>query len=325
MSALALETDCRSDQQITADFLSYLQSDTSDHVAYEQEPTRLTGGADARLYRYKLMEQEPRVLRVLRPARQVEELRYLQLVHQTLHQQGLNAPLIHRVCGDPSVLGGVFTVMDLVSGQPLSAQPPEIHASVLGASMARMHMLDVRPFVETFRRAGIADEHFLFPALLQRVFDDIEQTNPWAVDLVGWLRDQLPLADLDRSVIHGDYHGNNVMFEDGAVTGVLDWTFAIADPAVDLAHMMNVYFLYALQLLEDYSSPHAEQLVDGVLKAYQEIKSLDHQRIKAFRVSQLLGVLCMGPGGPEFMRKPESQRDYLRFIEQTTGLKLSPP
>ena len=151
MSALALETDCRSDQQISADFLSYLQSGTSDRVAYEQEPTRLTGGADARLYRYKLIDQEPRVLRVLRPARQAEELMYLQLVPQKLNQQGLNAPVLHHVCGDQSVLGGVFAVMDLVPGQHLSAQPPEIHATVLGESMARMHALDVRPFVATFR------------------------------------------------------------------------------------------------------------------------------------------------------------------------------
>ena len=233
--------------------------------------------------------------------------------------------MIHHVCGDQSVLGGVFAVMDLVPGQHLSAQPPEIHATVLGESMARMHALDVRPFVATFRRAGVSDEHFLFPALLQRVFDDVEQTMPWAVYLVGWLRDQLPLDALDRSVIHGDYHGNNVMFEDDAVTGVLDWSFAFADPAVDLANMMNDYFLYAPQLVEDFSPPHAEQIVEGVLKAYQGIKSLDHQRIKAFRVSQLLGALCMGPGGPEFLRKPESQSDYLSFIEQTTGLKLSPP
>ena len=74
-----------------------------------------------------------------------------------------------------------------------------------------------------------------------------------------------------------------------------------------------------------FSPSNAEQIVEGVLKAYQGIKSLDHQRIKAFRVSQLLGALCLGPGGTEFLRKPESQGDYLSFIEQTTGLKLLPP
>ena len=53
MPALALEPEFRSDQQITADFLSYLQSQSSDRVAYEVEPSRLKGGNDARLYRYK--------------------------------------------------------------------------------------------------------------------------------------------------------------------------------------------------------------------------------------------------------------------------------
>ena len=71
MPAQVLEPEFRSDQQITADFLAYLQSESSDRVNYEVEPSRLTGGADARLYRYKLIEQEPRVLRILRPARDV--------------------------------------------------------------------------------------------------------------------------------------------------------------------------------------------------------------------------------------------------------------
>ena len=105
MPALAFETECRSDQKIAADFLSFLQSDSSDRVAYEVEPTRLTGGFDARMYRYKLIDQEPRVLRILRPEHDVEELLYLQVVHQILNQHGLKTPVIHRVCGDQSVLG----------------------------------------------------------------------------------------------------------------------------------------------------------------------------------------------------------------------------
>ena len=58
MPALALEPEFRTDQQITADFLVYVQSEFSDCVAYEVEPTRLKGGNDARLYRYKLIDQE---------------------------------------------------------------------------------------------------------------------------------------------------------------------------------------------------------------------------------------------------------------------------
>tara|TARA_B100002051_G_C16636309_1_gene586119 strand:+ start:100 stop:588 length:489 start_codon:yes stop_codon:yes gene_type:complete len=155
--------------------LAYLQSESSARVSYEVEPSRLTGGLDARLYRYKLIDQEPRVLRVLRPARQAEELMYLQQVHQTLSQHGLKAPVIRHVCGDKSVFGGVFVVMDLMPGEPLFEQKPEVFASVLGESMARMHELDVGPIVDSFRRAGVPDEMFLSPFLHQIALDFLKR------------------------------------------------------------------------------------------------------------------------------------------------------
>ena len=143
--------------------------------------------------------------------------------------------------------------------------------------------------------------------------------------MIGWLRDQLPLADLDRAVIHGDYHGNNVMLEHGAVTGVLDWGFAIADPAVDLANMTNVYLVFAQQL-DPGVSPHVrEQGVDGVFKAYEAFRPVNQKRIQAFRVLHLFGAFAGAATGPEFMRRPESRREYLSLIEQTTGFTLSPP
>ena len=320
------ELEFRSDQQIAADFLSYLQSEFEDPVAYEVEPTRLTGGFDARLYRYKLVGQEPSVLRILRHAREAEELSHHQFVHQMLNQQGLKTPVIHRVCGDKSVLGGVFAVMDLIPGQPLIEQTPELHAKVLGESMATMHELDVSPIIESFRRAGVSDELFLSPGIDQRSLDFCEQKIPWASDLIGWLRDHLPLDGQDLAVIHGDYHGNNLMFENGSVSGVLDWAFRISDPASDLANTMNDYLVFVRQIDPTTSSHFWEQIVDGAIKAYQTIRPLNHMRIKAFRVFHLLGALTVGAAaiGPEFMRKPESQREYLALIEQTTGLTLSP-
>ena len=327
MPALALEPEFRSDQQISADFLSYLQSESSDRVAYEVEPTRLTGGFDARLYRYKLLGKEPRVLRILRPAREAEELLHHQCVHQILNQQGLKTPVIHRVCGDQSVLGGVFAVMDWLPGQTVSELAPELHAKAVGESMAAMHELDVRPIVDSFRRSGVPDEQFLSPAIHHKTLDFGEQKIPWASELIGWLRDYLPLDGEDLAVIHGDYHGGNLMFENGSVSGVLDWVFRISDPALDLASTMNDYLVFAPQIDPTLSPDCCEQFVDGVLKAYQVIRPLNHERIKPFRVFHLLSALAAGVAGagPEFMREPESQREYLAFIEQTTGLRLSPP
>ena len=326
MPALALETECRSDQQIAADFLAYLQSEFSDRVAYEVEPSRLTGGFDARLYRYKLVDQEPRVLRILRPARAVEELLHHQVVHQILNQHGLKAPVIHHVCADKSVLGGVFAVMDLVPGEPLFEQKSEVFASILGESMARMHGLGVGPIIESFRRAGVPDERFLSPVVHQKVLDFFEQKTPWAANLMVWLHDRLPLDGDDLAVTHGDYHAGNVMFENGTVSGVLDWDFRISDPALDLASTMNIHLIFTRQI-DPTVSPHVcEQFVDGVLESYQAIRPLNHERIKFFRVFHLFRALALGVAavGPEFLRKPASQCEYLAFIERITGLTLSP-
>ena len=54
--------------------------------------------------------------------------------------------------------------------EPLFEQKPEVFASVLGESMARMHELDVRPVVESLRRAGIPNERFLSPVVNQKAF-----------------------------------------------------------------------------------------------------------------------------------------------------------
>ena len=310
-------------------FLSYLQSESSDFVSYEVEPSRLTGGLDARLYRYKLVGQGPRVLRILRPAHEVEELFHHQVVHQILNQQGLKVPLIHHVCADKSVLGGVFAVMDLVPGQTLFELAPERHAKVLGESMARMHDLDVRPIVEALRRAGVPDERFLSPVVHQKALDLFEQKSPWAADLMAWLRDHLPLDGDNLSVIHGDYHAGNLMFEHDSISGVLDWGFCISDPAVDLAHTMNLYMIACPQVYPAYPTflPHiSEQIIDGILKAYQMIRPLNDQLIAVFRVAHIFSFLAAGAAGvgPEFMRRPESQCEYLALIEQMTGLTLSP-
>ena len=87
-----------------------------------------------------------------------------------------------------------------------------------------------------------------------------------------------------------------------------------------------IIWFFVPQIDQDLPLEFVQQFVDGMLKAYQAIRPLNHERITAFRVLHLLSALAAGAAavGPEFMRKPESQRDYLTFIEQTTGLKLSP-
>ena len=89
---------------------------------------------------------------------------------------------------------------------------------------------------------------------------------------------------------------------------------------------MNDYLVFIPQIGWGMSSHLWEQIMDGALQAYQAIRPLNYEHIKACRVFHLFWALTAGlaGGGIEFMRKTESQRDYLSFIEQSTGIRLSP-
>ena len=89
---------------------------------------------------------------------------------------------------------------------------------------------------------------------------------------------------------------------------------------------MTIYLVLSRQVDPAMSRQCLIQNMDEFLKAYQAIRPLNHERNKACRVADIFRFLVgsIAGVGPEFMRKPESQRDYLSFIEQATGIRLSP-
>ena len=319
-----IKSDQMSDQTIATEFLSYLRSEGSEEVVYDVAPTPLSGGKDARIYHYKLVGKDPMVLRLLRPNRGAAELFYLQTIHSVLKQHGVKTPLIHRVCEDKSILGGVFALMDRLPGKILSEQTLETQARVIGESMAKLHELDAMPIHEELMASGLKDVDYLSPAMILNRLALFENNEPWAVELVRWFRDHLPLAAKDLSIIHGDYHANNLLYENGSLTGLLDWSFCIADSALDLACTMNVYLIYLYQFNEDAPPQFGDQFTKAILNAYQNIRPVNHERIRVYRALSLLNLLCSSQFLPERMQRPASQRDYATFIEQITGLIVSP-
>ena len=110
------------------------------------------------------------------------------------------------------------------------------------------------------------DERFLSPVFQHKALGFLSKRPTWAADLMVWLRDHLALDGETLSVIHGDYHRGNVMpIDNGSISGVLDWGFCIADPAVDLAHTMNVYRVLVRQV-DRCRMQVCEQIIDGVLR-----------------------------------------------------------
>ena len=65
---------------------------------------------------------------------------------------------------------------------------------------------------------------------------------------MAWRRDHLALDGEGLAVVYGDYYAGDVMFENGAVSGMLDWDFRISDPALDLASTMNIHLIFTRQI-----------------------------------------------------------------------------
>lgn len=85
---------------------------------------------------------------------------------------------------------------------------------------------------------GLATARDALERLSEVVRRDAWGPDPVFHDGLGWLWAHLPECSRP-GVVHGDYRAGNLLFQDGRISGVLDWEFAhLGDPARDLAWLM---------------------------------------------------------------------------------------
>jgi aminoglycoside phosphotransferase (APT) family kinase protein len=80
----------------------------------------------------------------------------------------------------------------------------------------------------------------------------------------------------DPVFIHRDYHPTNVLWRDGAISGVVDWVNACRGPAaVDLAHCRtNLAVMYGIAVADRFLEHYREAAAGFVYDAYWDLHSL---------------------------------------------------
>lgn len=162
-------------------------------------------------------------------------------------------------CGDESVLGAAFYLMEPVDGFNPVGTLPEPHASsadiqhamglALVDGIAALGRLD-------YRAVGLADFGKPDNFLERQVSRWGAQLASYA-DLPGWSADGLPAVDriaawlennrpagFTPGIMHGDYHLANVMYRhDGPqLAAIIDWELAtIGDPLLDLGWVLATW------------------------------------------------------------------------------------
>jgi aminoglycoside phosphotransferase (APT) family kinase protein len=159
------------------------------------------------------------------------------------HKGGVTVPEPVVFCDDPSVIGGVFTVMARVSGIGLGPKVVKdttlggdrtLLGLRLGAELARIHAL--QPAGDAMAVLGPKPSHpaAAMVAKLRRSLDKMQLLRP---DLEWGLRfmetQAPPVARV--TVCHHDFRTGNYMLDASGLTAILDWEFAgWGDPMADI-------------------------------------------------------------------------------------------
>lgn len=156
---------------------------------------------------------------------------------------------MHLLCEDDAVIGSSFYIMEHIQGRNI-ANPttPDLNSSERGAVieemnrvLAALHMVDVDTVgLSDYGPMGNYYERQLGRWSKQyRASETVK--NPEMDLLMAALAEQIPADDGQRTLVHGDYRIDNMMFEAEGTNclAVLDWELStIGHPYADLASVI---------------------------------------------------------------------------------------
>ena len=314
-------------QLINESLLSIIHEQTGREAVYEQEPIPLLGGIDATTYKFKLRGMEPMVLRLLGSDRSAEEVKRLQIHSQALIHSNVKAPKVYWVGEDKSVLGGVFAIMKFFPDPLLAEQPGDIQLKILGKSHAQMHNISTPKIINSLKDQGLNEKDFMTSLFIPTILDSAQTDYPWLSNILNWLQDNLPITSTHASINHGDYHPRNIMYASGHITGIIDWSFLIGDPAFDVGNTITIIMDIIPNLSNNCTLETASQYNEQYRDAYQSIRSIDDEAVAACRASRCTGFLlhCLSGKKDPIAASPSMIKSLKTTIETITKLEIALP
>jgi len=168
-------------------------------------------------------------------------------------------PRLISACGDETILGVSFYLMDDVDGLNPTVELAGKHRSPETQHRMGLAMMDALAALGRvdYRAAGLEGfgkpEHYLERQVARwaRQFESYAQFDGWLqrgklphlTEVQSWLSTNQP-GEFQPGVIHGDLHMGNVMFarESSKVAAIIDWELAsIGDPLIDVGWVLATW------------------------------------------------------------------------------------
>lgn len=206
-----------------------------------------------------------------------EEARIEAVALRDLFRLAYPVPELYLLVEDPNVAGAPFIVMERLAGRPLGELATD-HQDKIPAWFEQASSLLLR-----LHSLKWQDAFGLFPAPMEALDFAERQVKWWmkaaqinhadeAIDGFRWLKLNMHKARdcRTRTLVHRDFHPDNVLALDDRITGVVDWgEITIADPAIDVA--------WSRMILEtEVSKTLADQFNEFYWRRQPEVQHTQH-------------------------------------------------
>ena len=167
-------------------------------------------------------------------------------VQRALQDTDVPVPRMHLLCEDEGVIGAPFYLMDHVAGRSFGdPRLPELEPHARGAVMASMNRTLAAIHSVDLIAVGLQDYGPGGDYYARQIGRWVKQYRASATEeipameaLVDWLEANQPPDDGRRTLVHGDYRIDNLLFatEGTDCVAVLDWELStLGHPFADLA------------------------------------------------------------------------------------------
>lgn len=327
--------------------LDYLRTTVGAGVGFAVAPARLSGGFDTSIFAFRLGDaalarwQGDLILRLM--ARAEHSLRVLReaATHAALVISGFPAPEALVAEPDPTALDRPFLIMRRLPGPNMLVNAVGPHgraariarlARDLAQAHALLHAVTADALYEGARQFDVDPELFTLVGELRYQARRIAAAGLSGLEPgIAWLKKNRPTPAQPEVICHGDFHPLNVVMDGDTLSGVIDWSQAIAaEPAFDVAATR------VLLRFGDVGEPAWLRWPVRWLRGipvrrytafYRAARDFDDRNLAYFECMRVLSALVAGgekpagPGNP--WRKPHIVPALYRHFESISGVRLS--
>jgi len=251
--------DLRTDSELRERFAEYLR----EHWPGGAEVTGLTradGGFSNETWLLDLAGGESVVLRrqaLVGPLEPYDLERESAVLKGLRQLSDVPVPEVYLYCGDASVLGSPFTLIERLDGdvpdyRSLPEYPPWAepgNRTAMAEEVIRaLSLIQAARWDEEPLASLLAPDHPDRPPVVGRVLGWLAKLDdrvgrhallPVLRDTAAWLVENAPESD-ERVMVHGDFRVGNFIWHGTQLTAVLDWEGAgVGDPFEDLGYMCH--------------------------------------------------------------------------------------